>query len=380
MDDEKTTSDVTEILEPVNQEALEPEQERPESPDPSRSKKRLAVSLIALAVIILIAGSITVAVAQQAPAPGAAPTPSATTSNDADEKAKTAPVYIDMSAQGDASRAIDTATIEIILPATSEVVGKEATDKKIKDVELTPGTRTLAAELPEGNYEINLTAAPVEADGSTYTLPTTPIEFAVGKDGTAVIVTIDLVRVPVADMSKEQLAAVAAMVETRTGTEHEALIKDLTTKQETAPSVAGSDAGIQAPSKDPAASASTPSNDNTPTSTPGSTPPANSGGSSAPAPAPAPPTHTHSYQPVYGAAPYIIDVQAQDAVYGGRTYWLCGGIKWYDAQEMSDYSYEHKLSFSTRTEEYLISEAVAEQGHYGPAPLLYSQCACGAQS
>lgn len=142
------------------------------------------------------------------------------------------------------------AEVEIILDADAELLDEEL--KTVEDINLALDSATEIAELPVGDYTINLLATPIEIDGSTYKLPSETIGFTVSEenqdapdtDGYAITydtdknitISIELERLDVNDMTKEQLESVITRIQTETGDEHQDLIKDLTAKSEQAES------------------------------------------------------------------------------------------------------------------------------------------------
>ena len=75
------------------------------------------------------------------------------------------------------------------------------------------GPEIPCGEFAEGGYELVVTSAPILMDSSTYKVPDDPVEFEVADDGEAVTVEVELEKIPVDGMAKEQLGAVAAQME-----------------------------------------------------------------------------------------------------------------------------------------------------------------------
>lgn len=104
------------------------------------------------------------------------------------------------------------------------------------------GEEVLCGEFAEGEYELAVTSAPILMDGSTYKVPDEPVGFEVAGDGEAVTVEVELEKIPVDGMSKEQLEAVAAQMEASGFGEAAKTLRD---KAEGAESMPGSESQIE---------------------------------------------------------------------------------------------------------------------------------------
>lgn len=190
------------------------------------------------------------------------------------------------------------------------------------------GEEVLCGEFAEGEYELAVTSAPILMDGSTYKVPDEPVGFEVAGDGEAVTVEVELEKIPVDGMSKEQLEAVAAQMEASGFGEAAKTLRD---KAEGAESKPGSESQIEvAPPKPQGGQGDTadkPSGGNTSTNSGGSKPSGgNSGGGSNGGSSK--PSHTHTWveQTTQQWVPnnvWVVDQAAWDEVVPGRTYVLC---------------------------------------------------------
>ena len=79
----------------------------------------------------------------------------------------------------------------------------------VAEVEVGANEEARIGELPEGDYELHVTAAPVCEDGSSYKLPEKPVVFSVDGKGD-VKLSVKLEKLPADKMAKEQLEASAA--------------------------------------------------------------------------------------------------------------------------------------------------------------------------
>lgn len=170
------------------------------------------------------------------------------------------------------------------------------------------GEEVLCGEFAEGEYELVVTSAPILMDGSTYKVPDEPVGFEVAGDGEAVTVEVELEKIPVDGMSKEQLEAVAAQMEASGFGE---AAKPLHAKAEGAESKPGSEVQIEVAPPKPL--------ENKPSG--GNSGGGSNGGSSKP-------SHTHSWveQTTKQWVPnnvWVVDQAAWDEVVPGRTYLLC---------------------------------------------------------
>lgn len=170
--------------------------------------------------------------------------------------------------------------------ATKAKVVAVGKDKKtvIAEREVEANKPVEIGKLAEGAYELVVTCAPVTSTGSTFKLPDEPTAFKVDGSGKAVDVEVKLEALPEEDMTKEQLEAVATILEASGNAE---AAKSVVAKAESAPSVPGSGSSVQT-TPPPAPSGggdngSSGGNSGGSGSTGGS-----SGGGSAPAPDPTP--------------------------------------------------------------------------------------------
>ena len=212
------------------------------------------------------------------------------------------PGGIAIAAKGDASSDEDGAVFELAAPETP------------------------CGEFAEGEYELAVTSAPILMDGSTYKVPDEPVEFEVAGDGEAVTVEVELEKIPVDGMTKEQLEAVAAQVEASGFGE---VAKALRDKAEGAESKPGSESQIEVapprPQDDKPSSGNGNSNNG---STGGSKPSGgNSGGGSNGGTSSKPSCdHVWKEQTTQQWVPnnvWVVDQAAWDEVVPGRTYVLC---------------------------------------------------------
>lgn len=218
---------------------------------------------------------------------------------------------------------------EIAVPGGIAITAKgdASSDEDGAAFELT-GPEIPCGKFAEGEYELAVTSAPILMDGSTYKVPDKPVEFEVAGDGEAVTVEVQLEKIPVDGMTKEQLEAVAAQMKTSGFGEAAKTLRD---KAEGAESKPGSESQIEvAPPKPQGGqgdAADKPSGGNTSTNSGGSKPSGgNSGGGSNGGSSK--PSHTHTWveQTTQQWVPnnvWVVDQAAWDEVVPGRTYLLC---------------------------------------------------------
>ena len=246
------------------------------------------------------------------------------------------------------------------------------------------GPEIPCGEFAEGGYGLVVTSAPILMDGSTYKVPDNPVEFEVADDGEAVTVEVELEKIPVDGMTKEQLGAVAAQMEASGFGDAAKALKE---KAEDAESKPGSESQIEvAPPKPQSGQGNTadkPSGGNTSTNNGGSKPSGgNSGGSSKP-------SHTHTwvhhdavYQTVHHDAVY--NNIWHEPVYESVTICLTCGAE----NPGMDHMYQHAINGENDAttveqrlvkegynEQVLVSAAWDEQVMVSPA---YDSCSCGA--
>lgn len=128
--------------------------------------------------------------------------------------------------------------------ATKAKVVAVGKDKKtvIAEREVEANKAVEIGKLAEGEYELIVTCAPVTSTGSTFKLPEKPTAFKVDGKGKAVEVEVKLEALPEEEMTKEQLEAVAAILEASGNAE---AAKSVVAKAEAAPSVPGSGSSVQ---------------------------------------------------------------------------------------------------------------------------------------
>lgn len=251
------------------------------------------------------------------------------------------------------------------------------------------GEEVLCGEFAEGEYELAVTSAPILMDGSTYKVPDKPVGFEVAGDGEAVTVEVELEKIPVDGMSKEQLEAVAAQMEASGFGE---VAKTLRDKAEGAESKPGSESQIEvAPPKPQGGqgdAADKPSGGNTSTNSGGSKPSGgNSGGGSNGGSSK--PSHTHTWvhhdavyqtvhhdavynniwhEPVYESVTVCLDCGAENPGRDHMEQHMLNG-------ESGATTVEHRLVQNGYNEQVLVSAAWDEQVLVSGA---YDSCSCGA--
>ena len=251
------------------------------------------------------------------------------------------------------------------------------------------GEEVLCGEFAEGEYELAVTSAPILMDGSTYKVPDEPVGFEVAGDGEAVTVEVELEKIPVDGMSKEQLEAVAAQMEASGFGEAAKTLRD---KAEGAESKPGSESQIEVAPPRPQGgqgdATEKPSGGNTSPNNGGSKPSGgNSGGGSNGGNSK--PNHTHTwvhhdavYQTVHHDAVY--NNVWHEPVYETVVVCLdCGAINPGD-EHMEQHmlngqsgatTVENRLVQEGYNEQVLVSAAWDEQVMVFPA---YDSCSCGA--
>lgn len=307
-----TREALADLIRPQNELAAQVIQSMKRDPFTVRGNRNLLVSGAVLVGAVAVIG-IAVGIWQPAAKEPPASTPVASESK-AEKKGE---VAVHVKADG-----IDG---EIAVPGGIEITlkGGASSDGDGSVFEL-DGPEVPCGEFAEGEYELTVTSAPILMDGGTYKVPDEPVGFEVAGDGGVVTVEVELEKIPVDGMSKEQLEAVAAQMEASGFGE---TAKALREKAEGAESKPGSESQIEvAP---PKSQGDKPSggNANSNTSTGGSKPSGgNSGGGSNGGNSK--PSHTHSWveQTTQQWVPnnvWIVDQAAWDEVVPGRTYLLC---------------------------------------------------------
>lgn len=303
------------------------------------------------------------AVASQAPSP----TP--------ERKAEKSAVVLTVEAEGAEAGATEAKVVTT--GESGEVVVAE------KEVEANEATEI--GKLPEGDYELLVTAAPVCEDGSSYKLPDKPVKFKVDGEGADVKLEVKLEKIAADKMTKEQLEASAAALEEAGKSSAAQGVKE---KSESAVSEPGSDNVVK---RDP-----TPAPDNGSGNSGGGT--SNGGGSSsesggtAPTPTPAP--HEHSWSPVTAQQWVANNVWVEDSpawdepVYDYETHIICNqcGTDFGSVDAWGSHLVRGGTCVSYRSEAQQVQtgtihhEATGhyeDQGHYETVTTGYS-CSCGA--
>lgn len=285
-------------------------------PFTARGNRKLLVAgavLIGAMAVIGIAVGLSQPSAKEPPAP----TPVASESK-ADKKSE---VAVHVKADG-----LDG---EVAVPGGIEIArkGDASGDVDATVLELT-GPEIPCGEFAGGEYELAVTSAPILMDGSTYKVPDKPVEFEVAGDGEAVEVEVELEKIPVDGMTKEQLEAVAAQMEASGFSE---AAKALREKAEGAESKPGSESQIEVvPPKQQGGKPSggnTGSNTNN-SGTGGSKPSGGNSGGGSNGSASSKPSCDHVWkeQTTQQWVPnnvWVVDQAAWDEVVPGRTYVLC---------------------------------------------------------
>lgn len=361
-----------EVVAEDEDEAVALEEESSEATPKKLNKKALGGIIAGLLVVCLIGGGIALATSQPA------------VEENVDEPAKTEVVKT-KTIWGVAIFIPPVSDAEVIIPANVKIT--DSTGRNwggLSEVEI--GNAEDVIELPKGVYELTVTSAPIEIDGSTYVIPTDPFSFEIGVGENDHLVKVPLERLAVEDMTKEQLEAVASRVEEAGHTELAASLRE---KAESAASDPESVAAVAAPD----AGSSNASNNGGGTSS-GSTGSANNNnsgenngsGNSSGNNSASSPSHSHSYvTPVYGDKPWILTQAAQPEVPEQgywQAVWNVGGVDYYSVEEATAAQKATGWGVSTRSD-WIVTvayqPAIPEQGYWGEAPIIGYKCSCGAQ-
>lgn len=279
---------------------------------------------------------------------------------------------------------------EIAVPGGIAIAPKgDASSDAEESVFVVAGPEVSCGKFAESGYELAVTSAPILMDGSTYKVPDEPVGFEVAGDGEAVTVEVELEKIPVDGMSKEQLEAVAAQMEASGFGEAAKTLRD---KAEGAESKSGSESQIEVAPPRPQGgqgdATEKPSGGNTSPNNGGSKPSGgNSGGGSNGGNSK--PNHTHTwvhhdavYQTVHHDAVY--NNVWHEPVYETVVVCLdCGAINpGYEHMEQhmlngqsGATTVENRLVQEGYNEQVLVSAAWDEQVMVSPA---YDSCSCGA--
>ena len=279
---------------------------------------------------------------------------------------------------------------EIAVPGGIAIAPKgDASSDADESVFVVAGPEVSCGKFAEGGYELAVASAPILMDGSTYKVPDKPVEFEVADDGEAVEVEVELEKIPVDGMTKEQLEAVAAQMEASGFSEAAKALRD---KAESAESKPGSESQIEVAPPRPQGgqgdATEKPSGGNTSPNNGGSKPSGgNSGGGSNGGNSK--PNHTHTwvhhdavYQTVHHDAVY--NNVWHEPVYETVVVCLdCGAINpGYEHMEQhmlngqsGATTVENRLVQEGYNEQVLVSAAWDEQVMVSPA---YDSCSCGA--
>lgn len=219
---------------------------------------------------------------------------------------------------------------EIAVPGGIAIAPKgDASSDADESVFVVAGPEVSCGKFAEGGYELAVASAPILMDGSTYKVPDKPVEFEVADDGEAVEVEVELEKIPVDGMTKEQLEAVAAQMEASGFSEAAKALRD---KAESAESKPGSESQIEVAPPRPQGgqgdATEKPSGGNTSPNNGGSKPSGgNSGGGSNGGTSSKPSCdHVWEEQTTQQWVPnnvWVVDQAAWDEVVPGRTYVLC---------------------------------------------------------
>lgn len=301
------------------------------------------------------------------------------------KKEVTSTISIELTGDNEKNIALPT-EVQLILGAEAELLDKES--KTITDAHMVLNDKTQIAELKEGSYKLHLLDAPIEVDGSTYKLPETTIGFKVTKDiktlgnfvddtvvidgktfkitykDNTILISVALERIPVEDMTKEQLHAVVKRIEAEAPDKHKDLLTDLNKRAETAKSEPESAKDIEKPSDSTGESETKPVPENTdkdkpapkptpetPKPTPSPTPtPTPTPKPEEPKPAP----HVHNYQPVYKHHPAVAE-QGHTVTHPAEGYnrakFVCSdGTVFYDSKAAQKYAAQNGTSIQTMSE------------------------------
>lgn len=193
------------------------------SPFEADNKKKVAVIIAVVVVAIIVCAAAFGSIGQESE-PAAEPTPTATVSQEV-----TAVVNVTVKADGTNGESTK-AQVEIL---------NEAGEAAVPAMEVTANEQVAVGEIAEGKYSLRVVQAPVNTDGSTYTLPESPTEFSVEANGEPVSVEVTLEKLAVEDMSKEQLEATANVLEDNGKTNEAAAVKAEATAAPSRPGSAG---------------------------------------------------------------------------------------------------------------------------------------------
>lgn len=221
--------------------------------------KKGGVVIAVVAAVVLLSGGIAFAALNQGQS--TEPEPVIT---------PTAPVAVEESLDSTVFLTVDIGDVdaEIELAATAKVEALEATESEegsvgketepvIKETEVAASTAVELGKLEEGDYILSITQAPVHKDGSTYTIPEEGTKFSIDGKGEDTKLTVELEPLAIDDMTKEQLEAVAAILEDTGHTEAATGIRE---KAQTAESAPGSADNVAPGSSSPTAPGNTDNN------------------------------------------------------------------------------------------------------------------------
>ena len=315
------------------------------------------------------------AAGQPAPVQTDAPaTSSKAPSPSPEQKAEKSAVMLTVKAEG----------AEVGATEAKVVATGESGEVVVAEKEIEANEATEIGRLPEGEYELHVTAAPVCEDGSSYKLPEKPVKFSVDGKGADVELDVKLEKIPAEDMTKEQLEASAAALE-EAGKPSAA--QSAREKSGSAVSEPGSDSVVK---RDPTP-APAPDGGN------GGSGNSNSGGGSssdptpAPTPDPTPAPHEHSWSPVTAQQWVPNEVWVEDSaawdeqVVTGEIVQASCGLSFNSAEEWNAHKIEmgrgHSCSYSVipsySTIHHEATGHYEDRGHYETVTTGYS-CSCGA--
>ncbi|MBU5405564.1 hypothetical protein KQI08_06495 [Paraeggerthella hongkongensis] len=264
---------------------------------PKRPRKPVLIAMAAAAAVA-IAGGAALACALGGPAETADPP-----SNQQSQAAASSPqksqsaVKLTVRAEGADGSATKAKVVAVGKDKKTVIAEREVEANKAVEI----------GKLAEGEYELIVTCAPVTSTGSAFKLPEKPTAFKVDGKGKAVEVEVKLEALPEEEMTKEQLEAVATILEASGNAE---AAKNVVAKAETAPSVPGSGDSVQttppAPSGGNNGGGSSGNNSNSSGGGTGNGGSGNGGGATpaptptpTPDPTPQPPAHQHDWVAQY---------------------------------------------------------------------------------
>lgn len=340
------------------------------------TKKKVAIVVGAAVLVAAIGGGVALATNQ----PEEVQTP--IIEEEAVVEAQDSKVSVEVAAKTKEEVIVD-AEIEVIIDAEAELLDDES-ETVDEAIAIPLNEKTEITELEEGKYILRLTSAPIEIDGSSYRLPDEGIEFEVKGDGEDVAVSVELERIDVADMTREQLLLVSETILSKSS-EHADLAAELAAKAEKTASSSELAEDLQQESE----SGGTPENPNTgeKAGSFGSSSGGNSGNAGGSL---TQPSHSHSFKtPIYGDSPWIITQpyvpETPSKGYFTETYYQASdGTRFEIDQinELAQHCATNKLSYSLRGGDWVITEhyqsEIPEQGYWGPAPIVGYSCSCGA--